>query len=63
MVNLAPPHDVAEIRHIISLALYYRTFLANFSDIIRPLNELMKKNTHFYGAHYVTLVLLLLEMH
>ena len=46
-VLLAPPTIVTEIWHIIGLAFCYRKFIANFNDIMRPLNELKKKNTPF----------------
>ena len=45
--NIPPPTDMAEARHIIGLALYYRKFIANFSDILRPLTDMTKKNTPF----------------
>ena len=47
LVNLIPPLDVSETSHIIDLALYYRIFIAYFSDIIRSLTDLMKKNMSF----------------
>ena len=46
-VKLAPPIDVTETRHIIGFVPYYRNFIANFSDIMRPLEGLTKKNTPF----------------
>ena len=43
LVQLAPHTDVTETRYIIGLASYHRIFIANFSDIVRPLDELTKK--------------------
>ena len=47
ILNLEHPRDVSETRHIIRLDSYYRKFVANFCDIIKPLTEPMKKNTTF----------------
>ena len=40
LIHLALPNDVAQMRHIIGLALYYRTFIANVSDIMGLLTAL-----------------------
>ena len=46
LVNLALPRDVTETKHhIIELASYYKKFIANFSDIVKPLTHLTRKNT------------------
>ena len=42
-----PTRDVTKTRHIIGLALYYRKFIANFSNIVKPLPKLTKKHTNF----------------
>ena len=42
--NLAPMTNITEVKHMIG---YYRKFFPMFSDIIRPLNELSKKNVPF----------------
>ena len=47
LVHLVPPTDVTETRHITGLIYYYRKFIANFSDVMRPLNELTRTNTLF----------------
>ena len=44
---LVPPRHVTETRHIIGLVSYYRKFIANFSDIVKPLTEPTKKNMTF----------------
>ena len=41
---LALPTTVTETRHIIGFASYYRKFIANFNDSMRPLSELTRKN-------------------
>ena len=47
IVNLVLPWDVTEKRHIIGLTSYYRKFIVNFSDIVKPLTEPIKNNTTF----------------
>ena len=39
------------MRHIIGLALCYRKFTANFSNMVRSLTDFMKKNTPFNWSH------------
>ena len=45
--DLAPTTDITQARYMIGLIGYYRKFFPIFSDMIRPLNELTKKNTLF----------------
>ena len=47
LINLALSTNVTETRHIKNLASYYRKFIANFSNVVRPLTELTKKSTLF----------------
>ena len=47
IMDLAPTTNITEARHMIGLIGYYRKFLPIFSDMIRPLNELTRKNTPF----------------
>ena len=47
LVQLAPPTNVTGTRHIIGIASYYRKFIVDFSDVMRPFNELTRKNNSF----------------
>ena len=47
ILNLVSHRDVTETRNIIGLASYYRKFVSNFSDIVKLLTDLTKKNTIF----------------
>ena len=41
------PKSVGDIRSFHGLASFYRRFVPNFSTIVSPLNELVKKNVAF----------------
>ena len=43
ILNLAAPKDVTKPRHLIGLAFYYRKFIVNLSNIVKPLTEPTKK--------------------
>ena len=47
ITDLAPTTNITEARHMTGLIGYYRKFFPIFSDTIRPLNELTKKNVPF----------------
>ena len=47
ITDLAPTRNVTEARHMIGLIGYYRNFFPIFGEIIRPLNELTRKNVSF----------------
>ena len=47
IMDLAPKTNITEARLMIDLIGYYRKFFPVFSDMIRPLNELTKKNVSF----------------
>ena len=47
ITDLAATTNITEARHMIGLIGYYRKFFPIFSDMIRPLNELTKKNVPF----------------
>ena len=53
LVNLTPPTDMTETRHIIGLVSYYRKVMEKFSDIMTPLNDLTRKMLLLFGAHHV----------
>ncbi|XP_071679994.1 uncharacterized protein [Lolium perenne] len=42
-----PPKNVGEIRSFLGLAGYYRRFIENFSKIVKPMTELLKKEKKF----------------
>ncbi|XP_018395972.1 PREDICTED: uncharacterized protein K02A2.6-like, partial [Cyphomyrmex costatus] len=45
--KLPRPKNVSEVRAFIGLINYYGRFIENMSDILKPLNDLLKKNSHF----------------
>ena len=47
IMDLAPTTNIIKTWHMIGLIGYYRKFFPVFIDMIRPLNELTKKNVPF----------------
>ena len=45
--NISTPSSVKEVRTFLGLAGYYRRFIAGFSTLAAPLNDLTKKNAQF----------------
>ena len=47
ILDLAPPSNVTQVRHILGLASCYRMFIPMFSLIVSPITSLTKKNIPF----------------
>jgi transposase InsO family protein len=47
IMRLAPPTDVRGVRSLLGLVGYYRKFIFAFSDLARPLNDLLKKDAEW----------------
>ena len=47
ILDLAPPSNVTQVRHILGLASYYRKFIPMFSLNVSPITSLTKKNVPF----------------
>ena len=45
--KMLPPRNPKEVKQFLGLIGYYRKFVPHFSDLARPLNALMQKNTTF----------------
>ena len=47
VLNWKTPESISEIRSFLGLAGYYRRFVPEFSKIVRPMTELLKKGVKF----------------
>jgi hypothetical protein len=47
VMNWKPPKTVRHIQSFLGLAGYYRRFIPDFSRIVKPMTELLKKAAKF----------------
>lgn len=47
IVNIPTPKNVSDIRRLVGLASWYRRFVPDFSSVVAPLTQLLKKNKPF----------------
>jgi hypothetical protein len=42
VLNLAPPTNIKEVRRVIGMANWYKRFIANYSEMMSPITDLLK---------------------
>jgi hypothetical protein len=51
VLNCKVPTSVTDIRSFLGLARYYRRYIEGFSNISKPMTELLEKNKKFEWTH------------
>jgi hypothetical protein len=47
VLDWKPPMSVSKIQSFLGLAVYYQWFISNFSMIVKPITELLKKGNQY----------------
>ncbi|KAK9700436.1 RNase H-like domain found in reverse transcriptase [Popillia japonica] len=47
ILEVPSPETVSEVRRLVGMASWYRCFVPNFSSVVSPLTELLRKNRPF----------------
>jgi hypothetical protein len=47
VLDWEPPKSIHQVRSFLGLAGYYRRFILNFYKILKPITELLKKDTNY----------------
>jgi hypothetical protein len=47
VLNWKAPTSVTQVQSFLGLAGYYQRFILNFSKIVKPITELLKKGTKY----------------
>jgi hypothetical protein len=50
VLDWEPPKSIHQVRIFLGLAGYYRRFIPNFSKILKPITELLKKGTKYFWS-------------
>jgi hypothetical protein len=50
VLDWEPPKSMHQVQGFLGLVGYYRRFIPNFSKILRPITELLKKGNKYVGS-------------